>query len=108
MYPAEYTWIRKPTPVTTSSMTAVSWSTCADTAVAKSPATIHGNRVAVPVCPAHTRMKTATDERNDPASAGTAIQCARWPIARPKSMLRRAPASGKAGISQRVGNTGPL
>src|SRR5512145_496574 len=50
----------------------------------------------------HTREATVHDARNEPASADTAIQCARRPVRRPKKTLRRAPASGKAGTSQTV------
>ncbi len=92
--------MRKPTPVTTSSITAESWSTCAVTAVLKVPATIHGKSSPVQVSPCQTRAKTAHEVRNEAPSAGTATQCARWPIARPKSALTRAPTSGSAGISQ--------
>ena len=94
--------MRKPTPVTTSSITPVSGSTCAVIPASKSPATIHRNNVAVNDSPALTRVNTVQDARKEPASAGTATQCARCPRSRPKTMLTRAPASGNAGISQSV------
>ena len=61
-------------------MTAVSGSTYAVTDVSKSPATIQLNSVVVSVSPEATRENTAHDATNEPASAGTAIQCARRPI----------------------------
>jgi hypothetical protein len=91
-----------PTPVTTSSITPVSGSTSAVTDVSKSPATIHVKSVALKDCPDATRAKTAQEAMKEPTSAGTAIQCARRPIARPTIMLMSAPASGKAGINQTV------
>jgi hypothetical protein len=50
----------------------------------------------------HARAATEQDTRNEPARASTASQCARLPVKRPKRMLMRAPARGKAGISQTV------
>src|SRR5687768_16522579 len=91
--------MRDPTPVMTNSITAVSASTCAVTDVAKSPATIHEKRVDVKASDRHTRANTTHAARKDATVAGTAIQCARRPVSRPKRMLRSAPANGKAGIS---------
>src|SRR5919109_3907298 len=91
-----------PTPVTTSSITPVSGSTSAVTDVSKSPATIHVKSVVLKDCPEATRANTAQEATNEPTDAGTAIQCARRPIARPTIMLMSAPASGKAGINQTV------
>ena len=68
--------MRKPTPVTTSSITAESWSTCTATAVLNVPATIHGNSSPTKVSPDQTRAKTAQEVRKEAASAGTEIQCA--------------------------------
>src|ERR687897_480499 len=99
--------MRKPTPVTTSSMTAVSESTYAVTPVTKSPATIQVNSVVLDAPLDHARPATAQDARNEPASAGTAIQCARRPVRGPKKLLRRAPARGKAGTSHTV-DTAPI
>ena len=65
-------------------------------------ATIHVKSVEVNAAPDHTRANTLHETRNEAASAGTAIQCARRPIARPNAMLTSAPASGKAGINQTV------
>ena|SRR5436309_2100161 len=96
-----------PTPVTTSSITAVSGSTSAVTDVSKSPATIHVKSVVVNDGPDDTRANTTHEARNEPARAGTAIQCARRPTARPTVMLTSAPASGKAGINQTV-DTAPI
>jgi hypothetical protein len=56
--------------------------------------------------PDATAEKSEHDVTNEPASAGTAIQCARRPMTPPKNMLRSAPRRGKAGISQRVVDTG--
>src|SRR2546426_6565918 len=95
-------WMSAPTPVTTSSITPVSGSTSAVTDVSNSPATIHENSVVVNAGPDHTRANTTHEARNEPTSAGTAIQCARRPITRPNTMLTSAPASGKAGINQTV------
>ncbi len=94
--------MRKPTPVTTSSMTPVRLSTCAVIPVSKSPATIQGPSVEVNGAPENTRAATTQEARKEPRSAGTEIQWARCPVRRPKNMLVRAPTSGKAGISQTV------
>src|SRR5689334_8831559 len=96
-----------PTPVTTSSMTPVSASTCAVTDASKSPATIQENSVDENAGPDHTRANTAHEAANEPSSAGTASQCARLPVIPPNTMLRNAPASGKAGINQTV-DTAPI
>jgi hypothetical protein len=56
--------------------------------------------------PDATRANTMHAATNEPASAGTAIQCACRPRSRPKKILRSAPTSGKRGISQRVVGTG--
>ncbi len=92
--------MRKPTPVTTSSITAESWSTCPVTAVLKVPATTQVKRSPVHVSPFQTRAKTMHDVMNEASSAGTDTQCALWPTARPKSTLKREPTSGNSGISQ--------
>src|SRR5215475_2666972 len=92
--------MRKPTPVTTSSITAVSWSTWALTAVVNGPATTQGKRSPVHVSPCHTRLKTTHEVTNEAKRVGTATQCARWPMRRPRRALTTAPASGKSGISQ--------
>src|SRR6267142_2809304 len=97
----------RPTPVTTSSMTPVSGSTRATTDVSNSAATIHVKSVVVNAWPDHTRANTTHEARNEPTSAGTAIQCANRPILRPNTMLTSAPASGKAGINQTV-DTAPI
>src|SRR5213594_4456278 len=89
-------------------MTPVSGSTCAVTHASNSPATIQGASCAVNARPLDTREKTTHEVTNEAASAGTAIQCARRPVKRPNRMLRRAPASGKAGISQTALDTGPI
>src|SRR6201989_1217998 len=94
--------MRKPTPVTTSSMSAVSASTYAVTLESNSPATIHVKSVVVTGPFDHARAATEHETRKTPATAGTAIQCARRPVRRPRKMLARAPARGKAGISQTV------
>ena len=87
-------------------MTTVSGSTCALTAVSKSPATIQLKSVAVNDPPDATAEKSEHDATNEPASAVTATQCARRPMTPPKKMLRSAPTRGKAGISQTVVDTG--
>src|SRR2546427_12617039 len=87
-------------------MTTVSGSTCAVTAVSKSPATIQLKSVAVNDPPDATVEKSEQDATNEPASADTATQCARRPMTPPKNMLRSAPTRGKAGISQTVDDTG--
>src|SRR5882724_1142837 len=87
-------------------MTTVSGSTCAVTAVSKSPATIQLKSVAVNDPPDTTVEKSEQDATNEPASADTATQCARRPMTPPKNMLRSAPTRGKAGISQTVDDTG--
>src|SRR4029077_12440286 len=92
--------MRKPTPVTTSSITAVSWSTWAVTAVLKAPATTQGKRSPTHVSPCHTRAKTKHAVTNAAKRAGTAIQCALWPMIRPNSALTSVPISGNSGISQ--------
>src|SRR5207244_963847 len=56
--------------------------------------------------PDATRENSTHDARNEPPSAGTATQCARRPMMPPRKMLRSAPTSGKAGISQTVVDTG--
>src|SRR2546425_10093793 len=89
-------------------MTPVSGSTCAVTHVSNSPATIQGASCAVNARPLDTREKTTHEATNEAASAGTAIQCARRPVKRPRRMFRSAPASGKAGISQTALDTGPI
>jgi len=55
----------------------------------------------------HVRAATEHEARNEPASAGTASHDARRPVTRPKIMLMRAPARGRAGISQTV-DTAPI
>ena len=95
-----------PTPVTTSSMMPVSGSTYAVTDVSKSPALTQGKSVAVNVSPDATRENSTHEATNDPARAGSAIQCAYRPITRPKIMLSSAPTSGKRGISQTEVDTG--
>ena len=92
--------MRKPTPVTTSSMTAVSWSTWAPTATLNGPAWIQGKSSPLHVSPFQTRAKTAQETTNDAASAELAIQCARCPVIPPPSALITAPSSGNSGISQ--------
>src|SRR5690349_329636 len=92
--------MRNPTPVTTSSITAVSWSTCAVTAALKVPAITHGNRSPVQVSPCQTRLKTKHEVTNDAKRAGTAIQCALCPMNRPNRALISVPTSGNSGISQ--------
>src|ERR1700730_15673814 len=92
--------MRKPTPVTTSSITAVSWSTCAVTAVLKGPATTHGKRSPVQVSPCQTRLKTRHEVTNEAKRAGTAIQCALCPMKRPNRALINVPSSGNSGMSQ--------
>ena len=92
--------MRKPTPVTTSNITAESWSTWAVTAVLKVPATTQVKRSPVQVSPFQTRAKTTHDVTNEANSAGTETQCALWPTVRPKSALKREPISGNSGISQ--------
>ena len=62
--------------MTTSSITAESWSTWAVTGAEKLPALIHGNSSPVYVSPFHTRANSAHVVRNDSPSAGTAIQWA--------------------------------
>ena len=47
MYPIEKTWIRKPTPVTTISISAVSWSNQISKPTRKSPAESHVQAVSV-------------------------------------------------------------
>ena len=47
MYPIEKTWIRKPTPVTTISISAVSWSNQMSKPTRKSPADSHVQAVSV-------------------------------------------------------------
>src|SRR5262249_4196819 len=89
-------------------MTPVSGSTWAWTHASNSPTTIQGKRPTVTACPPRTRAKTTHDAANDAASAGTAIQCARRPVTRPKRRLRRAPASGQAGINQTAVDTRPI
>src|SRR3990172_12109929 len=81
-------------------MTAESWSTCTVTAVLKPPALIHGKSWPTYVSPRSTRAKTKHEARKDRPSAGTAIQCAKRPVRRPRTALASAPASGKSGISQ--------
>src|SRR3982074_1718066 len=92
--------MRKTTPVTTSSITAERWVTCAVIAVLKVPATTQVKRSPVHVSPFQTRAKTMHDVTNEANSAGTETQCALWPTARPKSALKREPISGNSGISQ--------
>src|SRR5437667_1144637 len=92
--------MRRLTPVTTRSMTAESWSTWAVTAVWKAPALIHGKRSPVHVSPCQTRAKTLHAAANESAMAGTATQCARRPMAPPRTALTTVPRSGKSGISQ--------
>src|SRR5688572_29512121 len=99
IYPMEYTWMRQPTPVMTSNITAVSGSTYRVTEVEKSPATIHGKSVAVNASPRHARANNTHAATNEAADAGTAIQCAPRAVSRPKRMLTIAPANGNAGIS---------
>ena len=65
-----------PTPVTTSSMMPVSGSTYAATDVSKSPAPTQRKSVAVNASPEATRENSTHEAMNEPASAGTAIQCA--------------------------------
>jgi len=72
------------------------------TPVSKSPATIQGKSVVVNAPPDHAREATAHEARNEPPSAGTAIQWAWRPINRPRKMLRRAPARGRPGTSHTV------
>src|ERR1700693_5934312 len=81
-------------------MTAESWSTCTVTAVLKPPALIHGKSWPTYVSPWSTRAKTKHETTKDRPSAGTAIQCAKRPVSRPKSALASAPTSGKSGINQ--------
>src|SRR2546427_3673777 len=100
--------VRKRTQVTTRSMRLVSCSPWVVIHVSNSPATIQGASCAVSGRPPDTCEKTIHEATNEPASAGTAIQCARRPVMRPKRMLRRAPASGNAGISQTALDTGPI
>src|SRR5690349_2094706 len=92
--------MRKPTPVTTSNITAVSWSTCAVSGALNEPATTHGNRSPVHVSPCQTRANTMHEVTNEARSAGTAIQCALRPMRRPKTALISVPRSGNSGISQ--------
>src|SRR5512144_278599 len=92
--------MRKPTPVTTSSITAVSWSTCAVTAALKGPAITQGNRSPVQVSPCQTRENTTHEVTNEARRAGTAIQCALSPMKRPNRALINVPTSGNSGISQ--------
>src|SRR4026209_2486618 len=92
--------MRKPTPVTASSITAVSWSTCAVTGALNEPATTHGKRSPVHVSPCQTRPKTRHEVTNEASTAGTAIQCALCPMKRPKTALISVPTSGNSGISQ--------
>src|SRR5437773_4546926 len=87
-------------------MTTVSGSTCAVTAVSKSPTTIQLKSIAVNDPPDATVEKSEQDATNERASADTATQCARRPMTPPKNMLRSAPTRGKAGISQTVDDTG--
>src|SRR5262245_63194589 len=101
MYPIEYTWMRKPTPVTTRSITAVNWSTCAPTATLKGPAFIHGNSSPLHVSPFQTRANTAHETTNDAARAELAIQCARCPVTPPPTACMAAPSSGTTGTAQR-------
>ena len=84
------------------SMTPVSGSTSAVTDASKSPATIHENSVVERERPDRTMPNTAHAAMNEPATAGTAIQCARRPVIRPKKILSSAPTRGRAGISQTV------
>src|SRR6266404_3624400 len=92
--------MREPTPVTTSSITAGSWSTCAVTAVLNGPATTHGNKSPVQVSPCQTRTNTRHAVTNEAKRAGTAIQCALCPMKRPNRALISVPTSGNSGISQ--------
>src|SRR5712691_2107582 len=69
-------------------------------AALKAPAAIHGKSSPTYVAPWSTRRKTAHDTRKERPRAGTATQCARWPVARPKRALTSVPTSGKNGISQ--------
>ena len=87
-------------------MTPVSGSTYAATDVSKVPATIQLKNCASITSPDATRENSMHEATNDPASAGTAIQCAWRPMIRPKHMLRSAPTSGKRGISQTEVGTG--
>src|SRR5713226_5318067 len=69
-------------------------------AALKAPAAIHGKSSPTYVSPWSTRRKTAHETRKERPSAGTATQCARWPVARPKRALTSVPTSGRNGISQ--------
>ena len=101
MYPMEYTWIRKPTPVTTRSMVADRGSTRIVSGARKVPATIHSHSGPLKISPPrHTRTKVASAKQKAPPTAGTATQWARCPRRRPKKIPTSAPTSGSAGMGQ--------
>src|SRR2546427_5230293 len=100
--------VRKRTQVTTRSMRLVSCSPWVVIHLPIAPATIQGASCAVSGRPPDTCEKTIHEATNEPASAGTAIQCAPRPVMGRERMVRRAPASGNAGISQTALDTGPI
>src|SRR3989338_4308512 len=79
-------------------MTAVSWSTCSAMSTCSEPDPIHRYSVSWIVAPPATSRNAATDSAHDPATAGTATQCARGPIQRPKRPVTRKAANGRSGI----------
>ncbi len=97
-------WIKKPTPVTTSSMMSESWSSENEKSTVKSPERNHGatrsmcgivgrevNRAAI-----HNPMRNAAPQKLS-ATAATVCREKRFP----KNPLMAAPARGNSGISQR-------
>ena len=94
--------ISRPTPVTTSSMTAVNWSTCSPNGTWKLPTESHFQRSrttgssAPRIC-----TKAAMDSPNEPAMARMGSQCAASLIHHlPKMMVMMKAASGSTGMSQ--------
>src|SRR5207249_4132699 len=115
MYPAAYTWIRNPTPVTTRIITADSGSRAYDQRTENAPPSAAGpigihskrswvNRGPAPGAPAPRPATAPTERRNDSRTTPQARRAtARRDRKRaPNKPLITKPAAGRRGTSQRA------
>src|SRR5262245_26829403 len=116
MYPVEYTWMRKPTPVTTRIITAESGSSASAKGAANVPppeavAGNHSQRFATKrgsAIPASSRTAPAATRNESPTAPQAITPTAAFGRRRPISPQIRKPARGSSGTSGSAFSISPL
>ena len=102
-------WMSQPTPVTTSTMTTVSWSICKSKPARKFPAVIQAkNSLRKRTCPESKNSRTASSaHRNDrPVEPIAAMLTILFGHFAPKSPLIAEPSSGSSGMIHKYSRIG--